>query len=255
MKIRCIFKMSVEKAKNTLKELGFTDYETRVYIALVKAGPTTARDLSESSGVPHSRIYDVLTELENRGWVESQSGRPTRYRAKSPSEAVRLYRIKEEERLKEAGETLRQELEPIFEEEGGMEKPDIWTIRGKKEIWSRIEEMFGYADMEISCTLPDYSDDFLDFDEIFPILDSKEVDVKVLTSMEGEIVNELSSRDFVQVKCRSPLFGGGFIVDGKETLLVLESEGIIFGIWSEEIGLTMFAKEYFEYLWEDAGEV
>lgn len=88
--------MVSEKTKNTLKELGLTEYETRAFVALVSSGPSTAGDLSEASGVPHSRIYDILSKLEKRGWVESQSGRPARYRAKPPSEALRLVRIKQE---------------------------------------------------------------------------------------------------------------------------------------------------------------
>ncbi len=242
--------MVSEKAKNTLKNLGLTEYESRAYIGLVESGPTTARDLSEISGVPHSRIYDILSKLENRGWIESQSGRPARYRAKSPSEAVRLYRIKQEEKLKEASETIQQELEPLYEEGGEMEKPDVWTIRGSKEILSRIEEMFKSAEIEILVSIPYFSEDFSRIEEFMPILKTKEVTFKLLTSEENEFIEDLESISGVKVKYREPLYGGGVIIDGKEALIVLESGGNIFGIWSDEVGLAKFAEEYFNYLWE-----
>jgi len=244
--------MTGEKAKNVLTDLGLTEYEAKVYIGLVESGPTTASDLSDFSGVPHSRIYDVLSKLESRGWIESQSGRPTRYRAKSPSEVVRLHRIKKEEKLKEASETIRQELEPLFEEDGGMEKPDVWTIRGTKEILSRIKEMIDSAEMEILISMPYFSNKFSQLERSIPILEAKDVDVKILTSEKNEFTEEIDLEDDIEIKERDPLFGGGIIVDGRETLLVLKSEGGIFAIWSEEVGLTKFAEEYFEYLWEDS---
>ncbi len=245
--------MVSEKGKNTLKNLGLTEYETRAYIGLVKSGPTTARDLSKISGVPHSRIYDILSKLEKRGWVESQSGRPTRYRAKSPSEAVRLHRIKQEEKLKEASETIKQELEPLYGEGGEMEKPDVWTIRGETEILSRIEEMVTSADIEILVSIPGFSENFSKIEEFVPVLETKDVKLKLLTSEENEFTKDVSSISGVEVRYREPLFGGGVIIDGKEALIVLESGGSIFGIWSDEIGLAKFAEEYFNYLWSDSG--
>lgn len=244
--------MVSEKTKNTLKDLGLTEYETRAYIGLVRAGPTTARDLSEASEVPHSRIYDILSKLEKRGWVESQSGRPARYRAKSPSEALRLFRIKQEENLKEASEIIEKELEPLYEKGGGMERPDVWTIRGEKEILSRIEEMFTSAEIEILISIPSLSGKFSRFKDFLPILKTKDLDLRVLTSERNELTEELENISNIETRYREPLFGGGVIVDGREALIVLESGGRVFGIWSDEIGLTKFAEEYFEYLWAEA---
>lgn len=244
--------MVSEKTKNTLKGLGLTEYETRAYIALVSSGPSTAGDLSDASGVPHSRIYDVLSKLEKRGWIESQSGRPARYRAKPPSEALRLVRIKQEEKLKDASEIIQQELEPLYEEEGEMEKPDVWTIRGRQEVLGRIEEMFADAEIGVLISLPYFPEEFSALKEFVPLLEAKDLNVRLLTSEENEIMEEIESTPGVEVRFREPLFGGGVIVDGKEVLLVLESGGRVLGIWSEEAGLAKFAEEYFEYLWGDS---
>jgi hypothetical protein len=51
------------------------------------------------------------------------------------------------------------------------------------------------------------------------------------------------------------MFGGGVIADGREVILLLGQEGdeaISLAIWSDHIGLSKFAKNYFEYLWADA---
>lgn len=243
--------MVSEKVKSALKDLGLTEYETRAYVGLVSTGPSTAGDLSEVSDVPHSRIYDVLSKLENRGWIESQSGRPARYRAKSPSETLSLVKLKKEEEIKRASETIKQELEPLYEEEGEVEKPDVWTIRGSKEILGRIKEMLNDAEMEVLITLPPVVAGFEDLREYVPLLDTKDLDVRVLASEKNDLSRKLDSVSNIEIRFRGSLFGGGVIVDGREVLLVLGREGRILGIWSEEIGLAKFAQEYFEYLWSD----
>lgn len=244
--------MVSEKTKKKLKELGLTEYETRAYTGLVTSGPSTAGDLSETSEVPQSRIYDVLSKLEKKGWIESQSGRPARYRAKPPSEAIRLTRMKKEEKLKRASEVIQKELEPLYEGSEEVEKPEVWTIRGKQEIFGRIEEMFAEAEREVLISIPTLSEGFSDLKELAPIIEPKNIDLRILTSEKSDFVEDLLSSEKIKVRFRDPLFGGGVIVDGKEVLLVLKSGDRSLGIWSEELGLAKYAKEYFEYLWKDS---
>lgn len=244
--------MVSERTKNFLKELGLTEYETRAYVSLVSSGTSTAGDLSEVSGVPHSRIYDVLSKLERRGWVESQSGRPARYRAKPPSEVLRLVKLRREEKFKEASETIRQELEPLYKEGGEVEKPNVWVIHGNQEILGRMEQMFTRAEIRVLISLPYFPEEFSHFKDFIPLLETKNLDIRILTSEENEFTQELESHPDLEVGFREPLFGGGIIVDGKEVLLVLESGGRRVGIWSDEAGLAKYAQEYFEYLWRDS---
>ncbi len=43
-----------------LRDLGLSEYEARAYRSLLGAGPTTAKELSDASGIPIGRVYDVL---------------------------------------------------------------------------------------------------------------------------------------------------------------------------------------------------
>lgn len=61
----------------SLQQFGFTQYESRTYIALVRIGPSTAYQVSKVSEIPRARIYDVLDGLTARGVVmlqEDQEG-------------------------------------------------------------------------------------------------------------------------------------------------------------------------------------
>ena len=53
-----------DSVKDALRDIGLTDYEISIYLTLISKGPMDARELSEASGVPYSRIYNILTQLE-----------------------------------------------------------------------------------------------------------------------------------------------------------------------------------------------
>ena len=55
------------------------------YLLYSKQEKVTASDLSQNSGVPYSKIYEVLGTLEEKSWIGSDDSRPTKYFAKSPS--------------------------------------------------------------------------------------------------------------------------------------------------------------------------
>src|SRR3990170_4257126 len=93
--------MSVtEKTHRALKDFALTEYEIKAYVALVEAGPLAASELSRAAGVPYSKIYEILGNLERKGWVESEQGRPSKYYAKAPSTALESSRMRVETTLK-----------------------------------------------------------------------------------------------------------------------------------------------------------
>ena len=77
-----------DKTKKSLEKIGLTSYEIKTFSTLLKSGEVTASDLSQKSGVPYSKIYEVLGSLEEKGWIGSDDSRPTKYFAKSPSTGV-----------------------------------------------------------------------------------------------------------------------------------------------------------------------
>lgn len=244
----------MEKAQRSLRELGLTDYEARAYAGLVSAGPSAAGELSELVNIPYSRIYDILSRLERRGWVEVQSGRPARYKAKAPAEVVRLLKTEQERQLKELGDSIVKELEPLYERRAEVKRPDIWIIRGERSLLAKAGEMLARAQVEALISLPRLTKEVTGLGSFLPALGAKNIAVRVLTSERPKLRrSELPSN--LEIKKRKTLFGGGVIVDGKEVLLVLGGGGELVGIWSDEIGLARFAKEYFEYLWKDSSVV
>ncbi|MEN3059881.1 MAG: helix-turn-helix domain-containing protein [Candidatus Methanosuratincola petrocarbonis] len=135
-------------AYQALKEAGLTDYEALAYLGLVFRGPTTAKALSDSTGIPHTRVYDVLGELERRGWVEVDASRPMRFRAKPPPEVVGVVRAEQQQRLGRVEEILIKDLLPVYETKGA-ESTEIWFIRSVPGMVNRIRSLVSSAKKEL----------------------------------------------------------------------------------------------------------
>ncbi len=65
----------------SLRKFGLNEYESKVYYAASKASPSSASNISKSSGVPRARVYDVLRSLEVKGFVAKKALKPVEYRA------------------------------------------------------------------------------------------------------------------------------------------------------------------------------
>lgn len=115
----------------SLRDLGLSEYEARVYRSLLRTGPTTAKQLSNASGVPMGRIYDVLNDLESAELVRSQhAGRPKQFAPVEPRTALsRLL----DERRSELESELDQYEATVEELAGQLDDPHatdepFWTV-------------------------------------------------------------------------------------------------------------------------------
>jgi len=73
---------------NKLKDFGLNSYESKLWVALLSRGISTAGELSDISNVPRSRAYDVLESLEKKGFIIVKVGKPIKYLAVPPREVV-----------------------------------------------------------------------------------------------------------------------------------------------------------------------
>ena len=127
-----------DKTRKALEKIGLTSYEIRTYTALLKSGELTASDLSQKSGVPYSKIYEVLGTLEEKGWIGSDDSRPTKYFAKSPSTGLETTKQKMDSDFKENNSVIVNELIPLYEKSGTSERPDIWFLSGTINIAANL---------------------------------------------------------------------------------------------------------------------
>lgn len=88
--------MDSESVQETLQNAGFTQYEADVYVALVERGSASAIEVADASGVPKSRVYDTLRDLEREGLVETYEQNSLRARALDPQATISDLRARAE---------------------------------------------------------------------------------------------------------------------------------------------------------------
>ena len=255
--------MSVsDKTKKSLENIGLTSYEIRSYTTLLKEREINASEISEKSGVPYSKIYEVLGTLEEKGWIGSDDSRPTKYFAKSPTTALETTKQSVENEFLKNQSVILTELTSLYEKSGTSEKPDIWVISGAMNIVAKIMELVENCRSEVLIAIPQAGEEIVK--QALPKLrqlNEKGVKITILTSdkLDKESVKSISR--IAKIKIKSGLFGGGIISDKRYVVILMGPEisgsktTDIVAIWADHAGLAGFAKEYFEYLLKDAKEV
>ena len=244
-----------DNLRRALHNLGLTDYEIKVYAALLECGDSTASRLSDLADVPYSKIYEVLDSLEKKGWVGTEGGRPARYYPKSPITALESSRMRIEKEFKANEEVILSELLPIYEGRGFKERHDIWILRGEENILARIKNLLSNCEKELLIAAPFITKNLLvTFLPHITYITSRGGVVKIMVpnDVNYSLVKKLS--EIADVRLKEQMFGGGIVADSKEVVLLLgdEKSGVSFAIWSDHVGLAKFAKNYFEYLWQEA---
>jgi sugar-specific transcriptional regulator TrmB len=75
------------KVEEGLRNLGLTDYEIRVYMAILRHPQSRIPEVARWSAVPQPKVYATVKRLIERGLCESHLGPVNQYSAISPQEA------------------------------------------------------------------------------------------------------------------------------------------------------------------------
>jgi len=143
---------TVQSLANILDELGFQRYEARCFVALARLSEATAREISDASDVPRTRVYDAVDQLEREGFVDVQHSNPQRFRAISVDQAMALLR----ERFDRRFDRLHEGLESLDGMRTQSTTPAaVWTTSGQAAITARTIEFIDAAAEEVICIVND----------------------------------------------------------------------------------------------------
>ncbi len=244
-----------EKTERALLDLGLTSYEIKAYSALVQYGYMTAINISKQSNVPYSKIYDVLSSLERKGWIETDHTRPSKFYPKPPSTSLETMRMKINSDREKNETQVVSELSPLFEKRGSKERPDIWIVRGQFNILTKLKEMLESCTNDLMLATPVVLDAVIDLAApLMMNLKSRAVKIMVMCTKNADENHLKSISKWGEVRVRSQMFAGGAISDSREVLLLLGTDepSSAVAIWADHPSLAGFATNYFQYLWNDS---
>ena len=136
--------MKISVNRNTLealKSLGLSDYEIKAYIANISIISGTATEISLSSNVPRSKIYEVLKSLAKKGFVEIQRGKPLKFNVIPPHEIFE----KSRKHMKEQLDDAENELNLIYENQIPNVPAPLWLIHSPEKIVKKEIEIISRA--------------------------------------------------------------------------------------------------------------
>ena len=130
--------MEVDQTKSELLSLlgnlGFSEYEARVYLALIMRTRASAEEIAEMAEIPRTSSYKVLKSLIAKGYATAKDGRPKLYYPVHPRD-IRDRFIAE---FSKSFERLEMVYGLITER--GMPQI-VYTLIGKPNIIAKIGEM------------------------------------------------------------------------------------------------------------------
>lgn len=132
-------------AVEQLEQFGLSTYAARTFVALAGLGEGTAREVSQVSDVPRTRVYDAVDELQDRGLIDVQHASPKRFWSISADTASRMFEREFEQRT----DVLRSALDEINPIEHRTEQRGVWTVGGEPAVTERVLEFLAEADEEI----------------------------------------------------------------------------------------------------------
>jgi len=254
-----------EKEMSALRRLGLTEYEARIYLALIKLGPKKASEVSFFGQVPRTKAYGAIRELRRKGLLQIVPGKPELYAPSSPSEVLMPLVTKLDRELKDS-EGVVQELAVLHESskfirrEIPQEASEFWQIDGRQDVFKKLHQIFNDATkwINFSTNATGLIRAYKAHSEVLERARKQGVVVRVLSSISSEnstIAKELS--EVVEVKRVDTPFSASFAsVDARE-LLVIESKpddlrtdrGSDLAIWTTNKLLVELHEQFFERVW------
>jgi sugar-specific transcriptional regulator TrmB len=223
-----------------LEQLGFSTYEARVYLGLLKQNPITGYQLSKLTGVPRSRIYETLERLTAKGYAVMLQSEPAEY---SPL-AVQELLAHLQEQFDGTLSTLETELRKVM---AAPTAESIWNLRGREDILRRAQTMISQA--QESIYLVGWGDSLRPMQPELEAAAGRGVRIVMISCGEnaprvGRHYQHAFEAELVQ-QCDTSL---NVVVDGMEVLVgEIEPAETCQAAWSHSPALILVTEEYIRH--------
>ena len=131
-----------------MKKIDLSEYEKRVYVALLRIGRSKSREISKEGGVSYGRIYEILDKLESKGLISIQPTSPKTFDAIEPRVAFNLFFERKRNELNDLERVSKKLVVPV-KKKVSCEKDVTLILHGKEKQLEMVRAMGDRAKNEI----------------------------------------------------------------------------------------------------------
>lgn len=170
--------------KEILKQIGLTDYESEVYLALLSNGQMSAYELAEKAGLYRQVTYDSLKRLAEKGYVSSvQEGKTKLFKAIDPKLILEF--------LNEKTESYKQLLPELVKLDNASKQPlSVETYKGKNVVRVALRDIINTLKEGGGTVLCTAVDESVPFSNYQTVTDQYERDMLHYKIKERVIIKE-----------------------------------------------------------------
>lgn len=235
-----------------LKEYGFNDKETKIYLALLQSGRANVMDIAKKAGVKRPTAYLILDDLMRKGFIDllPHKGK-TNYIAKSPK--ILLSYLEKKEGL---AQNYIPQLMALFNEP--KERPKVMYFEGEESVKKIFDDTIK-ENKEILA--------FFGVKEIFSAVGDKftkeyvssriknEIKAKVIVP-DGEEALEYKKKDKSELRetrfidSKKFPFKTEVMIYGNKTAIISLNGPDSFGLIIQNDQFSQTMKSVFSFMWE-----
>ena len=229
--------------KNILKHLqalGFSQYESKAYLALLQQGQVTGYELAKNSGIPASKIYAVLNKLVEKEIILALDSDPVRYMPISPDDIINRL----QGNYQRAFDVLSTGLNKIFRSDAADDQY-IWNFSGRQEIMRRIAEFISQAQKSLYLSV--WDDELADLKNALHAAQKRGVQISVVHfghKILGLGREYRHGREHHIRQQRGARRIALEIDDNKVILAHFLENGDSHALWTKNKGVVLLAKDY-----------
>lgn len=226
-----------------LIQAGFSEKESKVYLALLELGEGNIAKITQKSGIKRATVYLEIESLKNKGYISlvKRKGRNI-YMAENP--------MRIEERLREKTEMIGSLMPELLSIANAIDrKPKVRYFEGVEGIKDVYKDALKYKGMEI---LGWYSDDRIDhFDKAF-VLEyymEKRIANKIplrMIAVESAFMSGMKEKDVKHLRQMKIIKSDAFAFSAEINLYSKDKIAII--AHRENIGLIIESKKIYDTL-------
>ena len=162
-----------------LEDAGLSPYQAEAYVTLLEMGTAAATDIADRCNVPDPRIYDVLRDLETKGYIETFQQDSLSARAHNPEGVLEDLRSRSNRYLDAASSIEDRWNKPE------MRDHEVSIVKRFETVLNRAHDLIATAENEIQLGVS--TGQFYDLEAELRRAHDRGVNIKLTICSTGEI--------------------------------------------------------------------